>query len=171
MSRQQYVHWTPFPNPVSPDWRDEHFQNFNLPCARQTGRPIVVANGCFDILHPGHVDLLEFASRQAENACVLVALNGDDSVKRLKGDHRPYFPWHERAKMLAAIRFVDAVVGFTEDTPERLLELVRPEVLVKGSDHVGSEPAGSRWSRKVAFAPLWSAYHTSEVARLVAGAG
>lgn len=99
---------------------------------RAEGKSIGFTNGCFDILHPGHVSLM----RQARAACdrLVVGLNSDASVRRLKGPNRPLHDANSRAIVLAALADVDAVVIFDEDTPERLIQEVRPHVLVKGGD-------------------------------------
>jgi len=99
---------------------------------RDDGRTLVFTNGCFDILHVGHVRLLEAASQLGDR--LLVGLNSDDSVRRLKGPARPVVTLEERAETIAALRCVDRVVGFDEDTPLALITLVVPEVLVKGGD-------------------------------------
>jgi D-beta-D-heptose 7-phosphate kinase/D-beta-D-heptose 1-phosphate adenosyltransferase len=93
---------------------------------------IVFTNGCFDILHSGHVAYLEEA-RSLGDALVL-GLNGDDSVRRLKGPERPLNLFEDRASVVAGLRAVDLVVGFAEDTPLNLIHLIQPDVLVKGGD-------------------------------------
>lgn len=100
---------------------------------RLGGRRVVFTNGCFDLLHAGHVALLERAAALGD--ALLVGLNGDASVARLKGPGRPATPWAERAALLAALGAVDAVAGFDDDTPLALIEAVRPDVLVKGADY------------------------------------
>jgi D-beta-D-heptose 7-phosphate kinase/D-beta-D-heptose 1-phosphate adenosyltransferase len=97
---------------------------------RQRGQDIVFTNGCFDLLHAGHVTYL----RQARElgSCLIVAINSDDGVRRLKGNTRPIIGQNERANMLAALECVDYVTIFDEDTPHALLELLRPDILVKG---------------------------------------
>ncbi len=99
---------------------------------QETGR-IVFTNGCFDLLHPGHVAYLE-AARSLGGALV-VGLNSDASVKRIKGPERPIVPERDRAAVLGALRAVDAVVIFDEDTPERLMRELKPAVYVKGGDY------------------------------------
>src|SRR5262245_6140292 len=99
---------------------------------RAAGQRIVFTNGCFDLLHPGHVRYLEAA--RALGDALVVGLNDDDSVRRLKGPGRPILRLAERAEVLAALAAVDHVVAFSEDTPLRLIEDLRPDVLVKGSD-------------------------------------
>ena len=99
---------------------------------RSAGKTVVFTNGCFDLLHPGHIRLFE-AARKHGNVLV-VALNGDECVRRLKGDTRPILPAFERAAVLGALEAVDAVTVFDEDTPCELLEVLLPDVLVKGSD-------------------------------------
>ncbi len=98
---------------------------------RPAGR-LVFTNGCFDILHPGHVDYLERARRMGE--VLVVGLNSDNSVRRLKGALRPVNDQHSRARVLAALACVDYVMIFEEDTPLELIKAVRPDVLVKGGD-------------------------------------
>jgi D-beta-D-heptose 7-phosphate kinase/D-beta-D-heptose 1-phosphate adenosyltransferase len=100
--------------------------------ARRAGRTIVFTNGCFDLLHPGHVDLLERA--RACGDLLVVGLNEDASVRRLKGAGRPVNDLRARAAVLGGLRSVDYVVPFGEDTPEKIIRRVRPDVLVKGSD-------------------------------------
>lgn len=100
---------------------------------RDAGRTIVFTNGCFDILHPGHAAYLEQA--RALGDVLVVAVNDDDSVRRLKGPERPINPVHDRARMLVALACVDYVIAFAEDSPARLLSLLRPHVYVKGGDY------------------------------------
>ncbi len=99
---------------------------------RKQSRKVVFTNGCFDLIHPGHVRLLETA--RAKGDVLVVAINSDDSVRRLKGPKRPILPQTDRAEILAAMAAVDAVTIFSEDTPCPLLERLLPDVLVKGAD-------------------------------------
>ncbi|HEY6548924.1 MAG TPA: D-glycero-beta-D-manno-heptose 1-phosphate adenylyltransferase [Vicinamibacteria bacterium] len=99
---------------------------------RTRGLSVVFTNGCFDLLHAGHVRLLEAA--RAEGDVLVVGLNSDDSVKRLKGESRPVLPEAERAEALLALEAVDQVVVYGEDTPLRVISALLPDVLVKGAD-------------------------------------
>jgi rfaE bifunctional protein nucleotidyltransferase chain/domain len=99
---------------------------------RMLGDKIVFTNGCFDILHEGHIRVLSSALSFGDR--LIVGLNADESVKRLKGPHRPVNSEQSRAGLLAALLYTDAVIIFTEDTPENLIHLIRPDVLVKGGD-------------------------------------
>lgn len=109
--------------------------------ARGRGETVVMTNGCFDILHPGHIDYLEQA--RALGDCLIVAVNSDASVRRLKGRQRPMNPLADRMRMLAALECVDWVVAFEEDTPERLICRLLPSVLVKGGDYAEKQIAGA----------------------------
>jgi rfaE bifunctional protein nucleotidyltransferase chain/domain len=100
---------------------------------RKAGRTIAMANGCFDVLHVGHVRYLEGASREADR--LIVAINDDDSVRALKGPGRPILPGAARAELVAALRCVDYVVLFPEPTVERLLRRLTPDVHCKGTDY------------------------------------
>ncbi len=100
--------------------------------ARSHPRPLVFTNGCFDILHAGHVHLLRRA--RAHGEMLVVALNSDASITRLKGPSRPVTPLQQRAYVLAGLECVDAVIAFEEDTPLELIKAIRPDVLVKGGD-------------------------------------
>ena len=99
---------------------------------KEEGQRVVFTNGCFDLLHPGHVRLFEAARAHGDK--LIVAINTDESVKRLKGVQRPILSEQERAETLAAFEAIDAVTCFGEDTPCELLERVLPDVLIKGSD-------------------------------------
>jgi len=105
----------------------------DLEDARAHGEKIVFTNGCFDILHAGHVGYLEQAKKLGDR--LIVAVNGDDSVKRLKGEGRPINPVERRMAVLAGLEAVDWVTFFDEDTPRDLLRLLRPDILVKGGDY------------------------------------
>ncbi len=109
--------------------------------ARARGERIVFTNGCFDILHAGHVAYLEEARALGDR--LVVAVNDDASVRRLKGPGRPVNPLERRLKVLSGLMAVDWVVGFPEDTPEPLLEALRPDVLVKGGDYAADEVVGA----------------------------
>jgi len=108
--------------------------------ARAHGEKIVFTNGCFDILHAGHVGYLEQARKQGNR--LILAINSDASVTRLKGEGRPINPVERRMAVLAGLEAVDWVVSFEDDTPERLLELVKPDILVKGGDYSRKEVIG-----------------------------
>ena len=107
---------------------------------REAGQAVVFTNGCFDLLHPGHVALFEAARAQGD--VLVVGLNTDRSVRGLKGEGRPLVPEVERAETLAALEAVDRVVLYDEDTPRRLITALRPDVLVKGADWALDEIVG-----------------------------
>jgi len=132
---------------------------------RARGETIVFTNGCFDLLHAGHVAFFEFAGSQGD--VLVVGLNTDSSVRRLKGPGRPVCPAADRARVLAALEAVDYLVFFDEPTPERLVKAVRPDVLVKGEDWrtkgvVGREFVVSRGGR-VVLAPLVKGLSTTRL--------
>ncbi len=140
---------------------------------RMAGKRIVFTNGCFDLLHSGHLALLESASKHGD--VLVLAINSDDSVRRLKGPERPLVPQAERAALLAALSFVDAVTVFDEDTPLETLKAVRPHVLVKGADYrpdqvVGREFVESNGGR-VALVPLVPDKSTSALVERIRGTG
>lgn len=109
--------------------------------ARASGERIVFTNGCFDIIHAGHVGYLADAKKQGQR--LIVAINDDDSVRRLKGESRPINPVERRMAVLAGLEAVDWVVSFSEDTPERLLSLLKPDILVKGGDYAPEQVVGA----------------------------
>lgn len=113
--------------------------------ARRAGERIVFTNGCFDILHAGHVAYLEEARGLGDR--LVVAVNDDDSVRRLKGPGRPVNPLERRLRVLSGLKAVDWVVGFAEDTPEALLAAVKPDVLVKGGDYGADAVVGADFVR------------------------
>lgn len=109
---------------------------------RMKGDRIVFTNGCFDILHRGHVEYLQEAAALGDR--LVIGLNTDNSVRRLgKGDGRPYNDQESRAKVLAAMRLVDAVVLFDQDTPLELIQAIGPDVLVKGGDYTEDKIVGA----------------------------
>ncbi|MEM7654705.1 MAG: D-glycero-beta-D-manno-heptose 1-phosphate adenylyltransferase [Bacteroidota bacterium] len=110
---------------------------------RVLGDQVVFTNGCFDLLHLGHVDYLEKARQFGDR--LVVGLNSDTSVRELKGAERPLVPEAARARVLAALEFVDGVVLFSEATPQELIEQLSPEVLVKGADYQLHEIVGHEW--------------------------
>ncbi len=113
---------------------------------QRAGKTVVFTNGCFDLLHAGHIEVLNQAKTQGDY--LVVGLNGDKSVRRLKGSARPIQPVDDRALILDAIGVVDLVVIFNEDTPANLIETLAPDVLVKGSDYPEAEIAGADFIRR-----------------------
>ena len=109
--------------------------------ARDAGKIVVFTNGCFDLLHSGHVTLLEVAV--GEGDLLIVGLNSDSSVRRLKGVGRPVQPEAERAEALLDVEAVNVVTIFSEDTPLELIESIKPDVLVKGGDYSRDEIVGA----------------------------
>ena len=129
----------------------------------QAGERVVFTNGCFDILHAGHVDYLE-ASRQCGDRLV-VGLNSDASVRRLKGPTRPVHSEGDRARVLSALGAVDAVVIFDEETPLNLILALRPDVLTKGADYTEDKVVGAKevrsWGGDVRLLDLLEGRSTS----------
>lgn len=120
---------------------------------------LVLTNGCFDILHEGHLETLRFAKSQGDK--LVVALNSDESIKRLKGPERPLKPLDQRMKVMAALEMVDFVVSFEEDTPFEVINKIKPDVLVKGSDYKRTEIVGADIVPEVLTAPLISGLSTT----------
>ncbi len=139
---------------------------------KRNGRRIVFTNGCFDLLHPGHLKCLEEARRLGD--FLVVAINSDESVRRLKGDGRPLVPQEERAEVLAALECVDGVVVFGEPTPRELIAELLPDVLVKGGDWGTDEIVGREEVEaaggKVVSVPVAQGWSTSEILRRIRAA-
>ena len=132
---------------------------------KRAGRRVVLTNGCFDLLHPGHVALLERA--RAEGDLLVVAINSDASVREIKGPTRPVIPQDERAEVLLGLDAVDAVVVYDEPTPQRVIDALVPDVLVKGADWaldqiVGRETVEAAGGRVVRV-PLVEGRSTSSI--------
>lgn len=136
---------------------------------KRNGRRVVFTNGCFDLLHPGHIRSLEHARSLGD--ALIVGLNSDASVRQLKGEGRPVIPELERAEILAALECVDAVLIFDDLTPQRVIAALLPDVLVKGGDWPGDkivgreevEAAGGR----VVLAPVVAGYSTTEILKKI----
>ena len=130
---------------------------------KSDGNRIVFSNGCFDVLHFGHVSYLAEAKDLGDK--MIIGLNSDASVKRLKGETRPINGQHERAVLLAALQFVDSVVIFDEDTPEKLIKNVEPDFLVKGGDYTIDTIVGANfvmsYGGKVITIPLVENFSSS----------
>jgi len=132
---------------------------------RENGQCIVFTNGCFDVLHPGHLSLLSYAKSLGD--VLVLAINSDSAVRRLKGPSRPIVSQDDRAAMLSALGFVDAVTIFDEDTPLETIRCVEPQVLVKGQDYrldqvIGREVVEAAGGR-VVLAPLLGDYSTTSL--------
>ena len=134
---------------------------------RQSGEKIVFTNGCFDILHVGHVTYLEKAAKLGRH--LIIGLNSDASVRRLKGETRPLVHELDRARILAALACVDAVVIFDEDTPAELIRTVRPDVLVKGGDYRPDQVAGREYAGRVEIIDFEQGYSTTGLVEKIAG--
>jgi rfaE bifunctional protein nucleotidyltransferase chain/domain len=131
---------------------------------------VVAAGGCFDVLHAGHVSMLRAARSLGD--CLIVCMNSDDSVRRLKGPGRPLNPAADRAAVLAALDCVDGIAVFDEDTPEQVLCRLRPAIWVKGGDYDGREmPEAAtlrRWDGRVVTVPYLSGRSTTRIASAAA---
>ncbi len=120
---------------------------------------VIATNGCFDLLHEGHLHLLKKAKKLGDILIVLV--NSDNSVRRLKGNNRPIEPLSIRMENLARVEDVDYVLSFEEDTPEIVIEKLRPHILVKGADYEGKQVAGIQYCKEMIFIPLLEGHSTT----------
>ncbi len=129
------------------------------------GLTVVFTNGCFDLLHVGHVTLIDDARRAGDR--LVLAINSDASVSALKGPSRPIVNQHARARVLAALAAVDAVVVFDEPTPLELMVALQPDVIVKGGDYVADEIVGAKevrsWGGRVKIVPFVDGFSTTKL--------
>ena len=132
---------------------------------RQSGKKVVFTNGCFDILHGGHIEFL--AAARALGDYLVVAVNSDASVARLKGPNRPFIPEDERTELLAGLEMVNFVCAFEEDTPLETILKIHPDVLVKGADwgldHIVGRRQVESWGGTVQALPLVPGKSTTDV--------
>ncbi|MGW3210235.1 adenylyltransferase/cytidyltransferase family protein, partial [Streptomyces sp. NPDC001135] len=139
---------------------------------RAAGGTVVAAGGCFDLLHAGHVALLQAARRAGD--CLIVCVNSDASVRRRKGTGRPLVPAPDRVRVLRALECVDAVAVFDEDTPERILGELRPHIWAKGGDYARTElpeqPLVESWDGQVLLLPYLDGRSTTALAHRAAQA-
>jgi D-beta-D-heptose 7-phosphate kinase/D-beta-D-heptose 1-phosphate adenosyltransferase len=136
---------------------------------KRNGRRVVFTNGCFDLLHPGHVRILEHARALGE--ALIVGLNSDAGVRQLKGVGRPVIPERERAEILAALECVDAVVIFEDLTPREVIAMLLPDVLVKGGDWPGDQIVGREEVEaaggRVVSVPVVPGYSTTAILKKI----
>ena len=130
------------------------------------GETVVFTNGCFDILHLGHITYLQEAAQLGDH--LIIGLNSDASVKRLKGDTRPIVSEEDRAALLSALQCIDGVVLFEEDTPAELLAYLRPNTLVKGGDYKIEDIIGREFVDNVEVLPFKEGYSTSDIVGKIA---
>lgn len=124
-------------------------------------RKIVFTNGCFDLVHVGHLKVFKECRKWGD--VLVLGLNSDSSIKRIKGPSRPIVPEKERAELLAALELIDYVVIFKQDTPEKLIQLVRPDVLIKGGDWKKGNIVGADVAKKVVRVPVIKGRSTTNI--------
>ncbi len=134
---------------------------------RSEGKKIVFTNGCFDILHVGHVKYLQEAKSFGD--VLIVGLNSDASVRRLKGESRPVNPAEDRAYLLAALEAVDFVVPFEDDTPYELIKMIAPDVLVKGGDYKGKDVVGTEFAKELRLVDFVDGKSTTKTIQKIQG--
>jgi D-beta-D-heptose 7-phosphate kinase/D-beta-D-heptose 1-phosphate adenosyltransferase len=134
-------------SPIQQKIVDRNDVSMTIEFYKKQGKKIVFTNGCFDLLHAGHVRYLEQASALGD--VLIVAVNSDESVTQLKGESRPINPLQDRMELLAGLASVDLVVDFTEDTPEDLICSITPDILVKGGDYEVDQIAGRQCAGEV----------------------
>ena len=128
---------------------------------KKQGRKIVFTNGCFDILHAGHIDLLKRS--KALGDVLILGINADSSVKSIKGKKRPIIPEKYRMELMSAVQYIDFVVKFSEDTPLNLIKAIRPDILVKGDDWAPDQVVGREYAGKVVLVPLFKGWSTTSI--------
>ena len=132
---------------------------------KRKGKRIVFTNGCFDILHAGHIKLLKKAKKLGD--VLIVGINKDKSIKKIKGKDRPIMDEKQRIEIISAIEFVDYVVPFGDTTPEKLIKIIRPDIIVKGGDYKKDEVVGKniveKYGGKVYIFPLVKNISTTKI--------
>ncbi len=132
---------------------------------KRKGKKVVFTNGCFDLLHSGHIHIFKEAKKQGD--ILIVAVNDDASVRKIKGSSRPIFPLDERLEILEALEEIDYLVSFSEETPQKLITSLLPDILVKGGDWEIDEVVGRKEVEeaggKVVIIPYLEGYSSSEI--------
>ena len=136
-----------------------------LPALRPQGKIIAFTNGCFDLMHIGHVKYLEDAGKG--NRVLIVGLNSDVSTSRIKGPSRPIVTQKSRAAVLAALESVDFVVIFNEDTPHKTIAAIKPDILIKGADWKGKSVVGEDLVKKVEFVKYIQGFSTTDIIKKI----
>ena len=139
--------------------------NIILEDCRKKGKRIVFTNGCFDILHRGHVEYLQKARELGD--LLVLGLNSDSSVKRLKGDERPINNEMDRAIVLSALECITYICIFHEDTPLELIKLVKPDILVKGGDYKIEDVVGREYSKETVLIDFVDGYSTTNIIKKI----
>jgi D-beta-D-heptose 7-phosphate kinase/D-beta-D-heptose 1-phosphate adenosyltransferase len=132
-----------------------------LPALRRQGKIIVFTNGCFDLMHIGHVKYLEEAGKG--NRILIVGLNSDISINRIKGPGRPIIAQKSRAAVLAALESVDFVVIFNEQTPHKTIAAIKPDILIKGADWKGKSVVGEDLVKRIEFVKFIKGFSTTKI--------
>jgi rfaE bifunctional protein nucleotidyltransferase chain/domain len=132
-----------------------------LPALRRKGKAIAFTNGCFDLMHIGHVKYLEEAGKG--NRVLIVGLNSDVSINHIKGSNRPIVGQKSRAAVLAALESVDFVVIFNEDTPYKIISAIKPDILIKGADWKGKSVIGEDLVKKKEFVKFLQGFSTTNI--------
>ena len=147
------------------DSKDTAFIQWKNRVGSESGHRFVFTNGCFDVLHPGHIKLLQYA--KSLGSYLIVGLNSDESVKKLKGEKRPIHKLSDRILILSELQSVDFVIPFEENTPLMLIQLLRPNVLVKGGDYRLEEIVGAAiirgWGGIVRIYPIEAGHSTTSI--------
>ena len=132
---------------------------------RRAGKTIAFTNGCFDLMHLGHVNYLQAAKNK--DRILIVGLNSDKSIRSIKDPSRPICPQKSRAAVLAALQSVDFVVLFDEDTPYKLIQAVKPDILIKGADYKGKKVVGSDIAGKVELVKYIKGFSTTNIIKKI----
>ncbi|MBN2246910.1 MAG: D-glycero-beta-D-manno-heptose 1-phosphate adenylyltransferase [Candidatus Aminicenantes bacterium] len=136
---------------------------------RKQGKTMVLTNGCFDLLHGGHIHLFKQAKKLGD--VLIVAVNDDASIQRLKGPNRPIFPLEERVEVLEAVAYIDYLLSFSQDTPKELITALLPDILVKGGDWAHDEVVGRVEVKgaggKVVVIPYLPGYSSTEIIKKI----
>jgi D-beta-D-heptose 7-phosphate kinase/D-beta-D-heptose 1-phosphate adenosyltransferase len=145
---------------MSPIFKDAVLLSREIGSLR-SGKKIVFTNGCFDIIHEGHIHILKEAAALGD--ILVVGMNSDESVKMLKGPHRPVFDQARRSLILEAVRYVDYVILFDEETPMELIKIIRPDILVKGAEYAEEKIVGRDFAGELARIPMIKGSSTSAI--------
>jgi len=141
----------------------------NIDQWKNENKKIVFTNGCFDLIHLGHIELLARSSDLGD--VLIIGVNSDSSIQKLKGENRPIIEEDSRVKQLAALEFVDAIVLFHEDTPQKLIEKIKPDVITKGGDYKAENVVGNeivtQQNGQVVIIPLTQGYSTTSILKKI----